>query len=167
MLLFIIIYTIQVGQLLTSPHKPNQFLQVLFKIDLGTNCGIPIKKWLYGFCLIYSIKSIYQFWFESSRKRAVFRVAILDGFLVGWLLYGNVIFYSENNTCMENKTTQYLYILMLCLIIPSSLPVFMYFLNMLTTFLPFDKDDYLAFNMKYTTILKLLGHCSRITYLNF
>jgi hypothetical protein len=114
-------------------------LQVLLRIDLSTNCGIPIKKWLYGYAAIYAIKAIYQFWIENSRKRAMLRVVLLDGILVGWLLYGNVLFYSEKNTCSQSNSTLYLYVLMCVLVVTSSLPIFMYSLNMLTTFLPFDE----------------------------
>jgi hypothetical protein len=59
MVLFAIVYTIQVGQVLTSSHQKNHFLDVLLKIDLTTNCGVPIKKWLYGYSVVYALKAIY------------------------------------------------------------------------------------------------------------
>jgi hypothetical protein len=87
--------------------------------------------------------------------------------LVAWLLYGNILFYSEKNTCSQQRKTLYLYVLMCILIVPSSLPIFMYSLNMLTTFLPFDADDYLNFNKRFGPLLQVGGWLSRIDYLNF
>ena len=43
--------------------------------------------------------------------------ALVDGFILAWLIYGNILFYSEENKCSQDDNTRVLYNIMLVLII--------------------------------------------------
>ena len=40
------------------------------------------------------------------------RFIFIDGMIIGWLAYGNILWYSKNNNCAMLKSTAYMYILM-------------------------------------------------------
>ena len=131
------------------------------------HCGIPIKTWLYTYIIIFTLKTLFQFYFESGRKRILFRAMFIDGFLISWLLYGNILFFSEHNHCSLYRQTFYLNVLMAFIVVFSFMPILMFVINILTTFLPLEINDYLDFNHKFELFLDILSYCSRIEYINF
>ena len=60
-------------------------------------CGIPIRQWLNVFFGVFGIRSFLQlvklyFTRHFYRFEILFdiaRIIIVDGFLIGWLVYGN------------------------------------------------------------------------------
>ena len=98
-------------------------------------CGIPIRSWLETFLLIFAARSFIQLLkivfvkncFSFRGTFDVFRLAFIDGFLIGWLLYGNKLFYSERNDCGLHKDTHILSIMMLTILILGYLTILVYF----------------------------------------
>jgi len=44
---------------------------------------------------IYVINNFYNYRFAYD----ILRLVIIDSFMIGWLIYGNVIYYSKENNC--------------------------------------------------------------------
>jgi len=62
----------------------------------------------------------------------VLKLLIVDGFLIGWLVYGNQIYYSRNNNCNANPGTQFLDEFMSCILFIGYLLMAMYGLILIT-----------------------------------
>lgn len=70
-------------------------------------CGIPIQMWhevLFGLFGARSLANLLRIYiirnFYSRRQYCSFvQYVIIDGILVGWLVYGNALYYSEKNNC--------------------------------------------------------------------
>ena len=70
-------------------------------------CGIPMKNWLeIHLCLILlnSVQKFILIWIVRTfvRYRLIYNLlatTVIYLVMVGWLVYGNVIFFSEANDC--------------------------------------------------------------------
>ena len=106
-------------------------------------CGIPIRNWLnvffsaFGFrsflqiIKLYIINHCYRYQFQFDMARLI----IIDGFLIGWLVYGNHIFYSPANNCNMFKGTEFLYQFMSCILFVGYLLMAIY--SVLVVMIPF------------------------------
>ena len=73
-------------------------------------CGIPLFNWcsvLVSICIIrvlaIILRSIYGYIIDFILS------FLIEGFTLGWLIYGNIIFYSKLNDCEGNENTLRLY----------------------------------------------------------
>jgi len=89
------------------------------------SCGIPIFTWNIIYFVILGLRTISNF-----LRIVVVRISvafapwytlisflIFDGFFLGWLIYGNILFYSHDNDCNKVQNSAILYNLMLALLI--------------------------------------------------
>ena len=71
------------------------------------SCGIPIVFWLDIFFLLFGLRSFGQlmkiYVIRNFYSRVVYfdvmKLVFIDGFLIGWLIYGNFLYYSPKNNC--------------------------------------------------------------------
>jgi len=106
-----------------------------FRASSPKECGIPIRSWLETFLLIFAARSFIQLLkiffvkncFSFRGAFDVFRLALIDGFLIGWLFYGNKLFYSERNDCGSHKDTHILNMAMLAILILGYFTILVYF----------------------------------------
>lgn len=104
------------------------------------NCGIPIKAWLLGFFIIYFSKSSFQMIkifvltnFYDYRICYDFTAFILiNGIMIGWIIYGYVIFYSDANNCDRVPDTAYLNSLMFVILFIGYIFIFLYLMLLCT-----------------------------------
>eukprot|EP00347_Sterkiella_histriomuscorum_P003510 403364024 len=96
-------------------------------IGSGATCGIPILKWIMVYFSILGLRSasnllrIYmirnQFYQEQTNNFTILSFIVIDGFILGWLIYGNILFFSKNNNCYQLQDSRMLYDMMLILLI--------------------------------------------------
>lgn len=78
-----------------------------------TTCGIPIRFWLNVFFGVFGVRSasnlvkiwVIKHFYNSVVVFDVLKLLLIDGFLIGWLVYGNQIYYSRSNNCAANPGT--------------------------------------------------------------
>ena len=83
-------------------------------------CGIPILNWEIVFFIILGLKSVGNLIRillirNFSRFNTVYSIVsyiIIDGFYIGWLIYGNILFYSSKNDCNLIESTKSLYVIL-------------------------------------------------------
>ena len=83
-------------------------------------CGIPILTWLIGFFIILAFKTIlkgFTIFFIEANPQVAQRYVILSTFssdmlLILWLIYGNMLFYSDKNDCDKREGTTFEFYLM-------------------------------------------------------
>ena len=88
-------------------------------------CGIPIFSWCIIYFVILLLKSLGQglkIIFIRYRRNwlssySLISFLVLDGFMLGWLVYGNIIFYSEADNCGVIPNAKALYYMMFFLLI--------------------------------------------------
>ena len=90
-------------------------------IDFEATCGIPMARWHVGLLAIILLSNLQKLmmYLVVQHCRAsrfiygIFSSGIIFTILFGWLLYGNVLFYSRKNNCIHLKETRTLSYLML------------------------------------------------------
>jgi len=90
-----------------------------------TSCGIPVYEWIYTYFMIVAAKTINNVirivvtshFAQCSPWYVVGSFFLVDGAFLGWLIYGNILFYSSKNDCFQVEDTQFLYNFMLILLI--------------------------------------------------
>lgn len=88
-------------------------------------CGIPIKMWLevlFSLAGVRSLANLLRIYiirnFYSTRNYFSFmRFVIIDGLIIVWLVYGNMLYYSDKNNCEQNERTAFLDQFMGCILI--------------------------------------------------
>lgn len=60
------------------------------------------------------------------------RLIVIDGALIGWLIYGNMLFYSPRNNCAHNPHTEFANDFMSCILLLGYMMMFMYGLLLIT-----------------------------------
>ena len=60
------------------------------------------------------------------------KLVLIDGFLIGWLIYGNFLYYSPKNNCAAIPDTQFAAEFMSCILMLGYMMMFMYGLILLT-----------------------------------
>ena len=101
-------------------------------------CGIPVYTWLEVFFIGFAVKSVANVMkivvIKSFRRKAfhyeVFKLIFVDGFMLGWLIYGNSIYFSKANDCDQNRNTRDLSELMGIMLFVGYLMMGMYILIM-------------------------------------
>ena len=75
----------------------------------GASCGIPLMTWIVVFFIAHVLQTISSY-IEIIITRlyrnyqAVYSIVsflILNTFIVIWFIYGNILFYSEENDCYD------------------------------------------------------------------
>jgi hypothetical protein len=85
-----------------------------------------VRLWLQTFFLVFALRSLIQllkivFVKCCIQSRIAFdflRLALVDALLMGWLVYGNKLFYSEANDCLaKGGEAEFLAIIMQVILI--------------------------------------------------
>lgn len=80
---------------------------------MKTTCGIPVLSWLEVFFLIFGVRSLSQLlriyvirnFYSFRAKYEIGRLVVIDGAIIGWLIYGNALYYSKKNNCEKYEAT--------------------------------------------------------------
>ena len=104
------------------------------------SCGIPIKEWLIGFTIIYFSRSTWQLikiwvltnFYEYKTWYDIMAFTVSNGVLVGWLIYGFVIFYSDANNCERVNDTSFLNSMMFVILFVGYVMTFVYIMLLCT-----------------------------------
>ena len=88
-------------------------------------CGIPIFTWCLVYFIILLLKSLgngVKIYFIRFNPRwltyySLLSFILFDGIMLGWLIYGNIIFYSNEDDCAIFASSKGLYYLMFFLLI--------------------------------------------------
>lgn len=48
---------------------------------------------------------VVRYYYRYANSYSLISFVLVDGFFLGWLVYGNIIFYSEENNCNEIEET--------------------------------------------------------------
>ena len=70
-------------------------------------CGIPIREWLMGFCVLYFSRSTFQlikiyvikYYNPWKFYYDCFAFTLCNGAMIIWMYYGYDMFYSDKNDC--------------------------------------------------------------------
>jgi hypothetical protein len=70
-------------------------------------CGIPIIEWMYIFFILLAIRALCNLLrlliINRNRNQMfmyeVFRMIVVDGIIILWLLYGHSLYFSNENNC--------------------------------------------------------------------
>ena len=79
-----------------------------------TKCGIPITAWLIVHISLFMANSIARLVMvlvirHFSTWRVYYNIVstmFINCMIVAWLIYGNILYYSEDNDCMEKPETK-------------------------------------------------------------
>ena len=69
---------------------------------------------------------------QSLQMFEFFKVLYIDGLMLGWIIYGNILFYSPQNDCDKVEGTQGMYKLMLMFIVLGYMMVVSYIVIIIT-----------------------------------
>ena len=61
------------------------------------------------------------------------KLTLVDGILIGWLLYGNHLYHSKHNDCGANPQTKFLDVMMHTILVSGYLSIAVYFYVLLST----------------------------------
>ena len=72
--------------------------------------------WLKVFFALFGLRSFFQLlkifvirnFFQYQHVYEIVRLFLIDGILIIWLLYGNSLYYSEQNDCRKNERTRFI-----------------------------------------------------------
>lgn len=103
-------------------------------------CGIPVREWIMAFFIIWLSKSTLNLFkipvlrnnYENRLNFTAALFVVMNGFLVIWLIVGNVYWFSDSNDCADHDDTQWLNITMLVILIIGYVVIFIYFLLLCT-----------------------------------
>jgi len=90
-----------------------------------SKCGIPVTAWLLVHISLFMANSIARFLLilvvrHFNEYRVYYNIVstlFINCMIVGWLIYGNVLYFSDKNDCTEKPETQSQAYLMLFFII--------------------------------------------------
>lgn len=76
-------------------------------------CGIPEVFWLQVFFILFGVRSfcnlmkiyVMRYMPRSGIRYEILKLVTIDGCLLGWLVYGNMIYFSEKNDCRRYEAT--------------------------------------------------------------
>lgn len=77
------------------------------------SCGIPVYMWNFVYFVILGIRTLSNLvkihvirnFRNHVTTYSLLSFVIIDGFFLGWLIYGNILFYSEENDCDQKEET--------------------------------------------------------------
>ena len=110
------------------------------KTHQEVKCGIPLVNWLNIFFIAFGARSLGNlariYVIKNMRRKVmhyeIFRLLVIDGFLLAWIFYGNKLYYSKENDCEKIKSTKDLGQLMGVLLFIGYLMIGMYLVIMCT-----------------------------------
>ena len=102
----------------------------------SASCGIPIFMWNLIYFIILGVKTvahlfkivIVRSWPRHLNRYSIATFLMADGTFIGWLIYGNILFYSKANNCGLLQNSQVLYHMMMVLLIIGYFQMLVYFL---------------------------------------
>eukprot|EP00347_Sterkiella_histriomuscorum_P023919 403332933 len=125
-------------------------IQIIIWFQEPINCNIPITQWLLISCFLMLVDAIFRVMriykidkflseqismsriIKSLKKLALIEMVIeLAG--VGWIIYGEKIFYSDQNTCNWENRHSSTYIMMFLLLTFGMILIFKWVLRLLET----------------------------------
>ena len=100
-------------------------LVITIYYGVDADCGISIFTWTLVYFIILGVRSLSNFvriylvrnYYAYANKFSIISFVVVDGFILGWLIYGNVIFYSSANNCNDLHDSKVIYHMMLVLLI--------------------------------------------------
>lgn len=100
-------------------------LILIIYLGKNANCGIPIFRWsmiYFGVLAFRSVANLIKIvvvrqLFTYSNLYSIISLVLIDGFFLGWLIYGNIMFYSPQNNCNGIESSQMMYNLMFVLLL--------------------------------------------------
>ena len=118
-------------------------LMLILHFGRKVDCGIPIVRWCVVYFLLLGLRSMANFakilvvrrYYRYSNLYSIMSFIAIDGGFLLWLLYGNLLFYSEKNVCGDFEESRVLYNLMLVLLIIGYFQMLLY--GLLLCCLPF------------------------------
>lgn len=83
-------------------------------------CGIPQMMWLEGFLLIFGVRAIthainfcvIKYGYRYLGAYYIARLLIMHSITLGWLIYGNILYFSKENDCKQWDDTRFVSYLM-------------------------------------------------------
>lgn len=108
----------------------------------NSNCGIPIYTWNFVYFVIIALRSVsnlvriyvVRHFFRYKNLYGILNFIIIDGAFLIWLIYGNMIFYSDLNDCGTKAESRTLYNLMLILLFIGYLQMSVYVILIICVF---------------------------------
>ena len=99
-----------------------------------------MREWIIAFFVIWLSKSLFNLFkipvlrrnYENRVSFSATLFVIMNGFLVIWLIVGNVFWFSDNNDCEDHDDTAWLNVLMLIILVIGYLVIAFYFLLLCT-----------------------------------
>lgn len=90
-------------------------------INFSKECGIPLTFWLEGLICIIALSNlqklmmftVVQYCKASRFIYGILTSGVVFSILFGWLVYGNLMYFSRKNDCVRNKDTRVLAYLVL------------------------------------------------------
>ncbi|CDW90885.1 zinc finger protein [Stylonychia lemnae] len=100
-------------------------MMLIINFGADSHCGISIFMWcLVYFCILStrSLTNLFKLKLQENQFRYynTFTIAsfiVIDGLLLSWLIYGNILFYSSKNDCNQMEGSRVLYNLMFVLLL--------------------------------------------------
>lgn len=115
----------------------NLLIMILI-INFGgsSHCGIPIFTWCFVYFIITGVKSLNNLFKlyilrnfpQYGFKYQLISFLIIDGVFMLWLIYGNIIFYSDDNNCKDDEASRVLFNLMFVMLVIGYFQMLVYFL---------------------------------------
>ena len=96
--------------------------------------------WLETFLTIYTIRSFSILWkvyiirynYEFRSRYELYRILTIDLIMVIWLIYGNELYFSDENDCEKKESTEPLAEIMGVIIFLGYIPLFFYLILLVT-----------------------------------
>lgn len=109
-------------------------LFLILNFGLKSSCGIPIFTWCFVYFVILALRSLSnlaKIYIARNLPRyhnfyALASFVIMDGILLIWLIYGNIIFYSPENDCNTIEGSKVIFNLMFVLLMIGYFQMFVY-----------------------------------------
>ena len=88
-------------------------LVLIFTKKRSHECGIPVREWIMCFFIIWLSKSLINLFkipvlrnnYENRLNFSATLFVVMNGFLVIWLIVGNVFWFSDANDCGDHDDT--------------------------------------------------------------
>ena len=79
-----------------------------------SKCGIPVTAWLLVHISLFMANSVARFLLiivvrHFNEYRVYYNIVstlFINCLIVGWLIYGNILYFSDKNDCTEKPETQ-------------------------------------------------------------
>jgi hypothetical protein len=90
----------------------------------GNQCGIPLVLWIEIFFIILLTKSFFnlniiwisRFYYSWRVPFLIVSWVLFTGALVGWIIYGYVLYFSDSNDCQKHSDTSFWLVVMIVIL---------------------------------------------------